>query len=320
MRQNIEYLLENPVDYFLILSGDQLYNLNFQEMYAFAKETDADVVIATLPVNAEDAERLGILKVNENFFITDFYEKPKDKTLLETLRSHTQVIEQAGVTDPKRSFLGSMGIYLFKRKTLADLLTQDPREDFGKHLIPELVSRGRAAAYLYDGYWEDIGTIETFYQANLALTDPKPKFSFHSEARPIFTCRYDLPPAKFLDTQITRTILCEGSIIEADEIAHSILGPRSVIHKGAIIRDSYLMGNDYYSSPMMDHQSLPPEPHIGENTIITRTIVDKNVTIGNGVQLINRQKLQHYDGDHIFIRDGIIIVPRGATIPDGFIL
>lgn len=321
VRQNIDYLLENPVEYFLILSGDQLYNLNFQEMLSFAKESDADVVVASLPVNAQDASRMGVLKVNESNFITEFYEKPNEKSLLDRLRSPPQVIERAGVpADSKREFLGSMGIYLFKRKALADLLLQDPREDFGKHLIPTLVHQGRAAAFLYEGYWEDIGTIETFYQANMALTDPKPKFSFHNESRPIFTCRYDLPPAKFLDTQIRQTILCEGAMIEADEISHSILGPRTVVHKGSIIRDSYLMGNDYYASPFMDHQSLPPEPHIGENCILCRTIVDKNVTIGKGVQLINKQKLQHYDGDHVFIRDGIIIVSRGATIPDGFIL
>lgn len=321
VRQNIQYLLENPVEYFLILSGDQLYNLDFQKMYAFAKETDADVVIASLPVGVEDATRLGILKVNESHFITEFYEKPKEIALLERLRSPRQIIERAGVSsESSRNYLGSMGIYLFKRKALADLLLEDPREDFGKHLIPTLVNRGKAAAFLYDGYWEDIGTIETFYQANMALTEPKPKFSFHSETRPIFTCRYDLPPAQFLDAQIKQSILCEGAIVEADEINHSILGPRTVIHKGAIIRDSFLMGNDYYASPLMDHQSLPPEPHIGENTIICRAIVDKNVTIGKGVQLINKQKLKHYDGDQIFIRDGIIIVPRGATIPDGFVL
>lgn len=321
VRQNIDYLLENPVEYFLILSGDQLYNIDFVEMLSFAKSTDADVVVASLPVNAQDAMRMGILKVDSHNFITDFYEKPQEKALLEQLQSPQEVIERAGVpASCKRNHLGSMGIYLFKRKALADLLMEDSREDFGKHLIPALVQKGRAAAFLYEGYWEDIGTIETFYQANMSLTDPKPKFSFHNEARPIFTCRYDLPPAKFLDSQIKQTILCEGAIIEADEITHSILGPRTVIHKGAIIRDSYLMGNDYYASAVLDHQSLPPEPHIGENCIISRTIIDKNATVGKGVQLINKQKLQHYDGDHIFIRDGIIIVPRGATIPDGFIL
>lgn len=321
VRQNIDYLLENPVEYFLILSGDQLYNINFQEMLAFAQSTNADVVVAALPVNAKDATRLGVLKVNHRNFITDFYEKPQDKALLQKMRSPNEVIERIGISAAsKRNYLGSMGIYLFKRKALVDLLRKDPREDFGKHLIPTQVETGRIAAFLYEGYWEDIGTIETFYQANMALTHPKPQFSFYNETRPIFTCRYDLPPAKFTNTQIKQTILCEGAVVEGDELTHSILGPRSVIHKGAIIRDSYIMGNDYYESIVRDHHRLPLTPYIGENSILSRTIVDKNVTIGKGVQLINKQKLMHYDGENVFIRDGIIIVPRGTTIPDGFIL
>jgi glucose-1-phosphate adenylyltransferase len=321
VRQNIDYLLESPVEYFLILSGDQLYNINFRDMMLFAKQTDADVVVASLPVNRQDAKRMGILKVNHQNFITDFHEKPQDPALLEKLRSPLTLIERAGVPlESERHYLGSMGIYLFKRSVLADLLLQDLREDFGKHLIPTLVQKGRAAAFLYEGYWEDIGTIESFYQANMALTDPEPKFSFYSETRPIFTSRYDLPPAKFLLTQVKQTILCEGAVIEADEISHSLIGPRSIIGKGSIIRDSYLMGNDYYELTVQDHHRLPAHPEIGENCIITRAIIDKNVTIGQGVQLINKQKLSHYDGDNIFIRDGIIIVPRGATLPDGFIL
>lgn len=321
VRQNIDYLLETPAEYFLILSGDQLYNINFQEMLAFAIQKDADVVVATLPVNAQDATRMGILKINENNFITDFYEKPQEELLLQKLRSPPEVIERAGILPAsKRYYLGSMGIYLFKRQALVELLNKDTREDFGKHLIPTQVKEGGIAAYLYEGYWEDIGTIETFYQANMALTNLNPSFSFLNEERPIFTSRYDLPPTRFSDTQIKQTILCEGCIIDADEISCSVLGPRTVIHKGSIIRDSYIMGNDYYESAVRDHPRLPVEPHIGENCLMIRTIIDKNVSIGKGVKLINKERLTDYSGENIFIRDGIIIVPRGATIPDGFIL
>jgi glucose-1-phosphate adenylyltransferase len=321
VRQNIDYLLESPVEYFLILSGDQLYNINFRDMFHFAKSTDADVVITALPVNAQDATRLGILKVDDHNWITDFYEKPHENTLLQKLRSPDEVIERVGISlDSKRNYLGSMGIYLFKRSALVDLLMRDPREDFGRHLIPTQVQVGKVAAFLYDGYWEDIGTIETFYQANMSLTNRQPQFSLHNEVRPIFAYRDDLPPAKFLNTQIKEAIFCDGAIVEADEITHSILGPRSVIHKGAIVRDSYLMGNDYYESTVKDHNRLPPHPQVGEDCIICRSIVDKNAKIGKGVQLVNKQKLTHYNGENVFIRDGVIIVPRGATIPDGFIL
>lgn len=321
VRQNLDYLLESPVEYFLILSGDQLYNLNFRKMVRFAKEKDVDLVVASLPVTAQEASRMGILKVDSQDFITDFYEKPQDKALLQKLRSSSNVIERAGV-DPssKRQYLGSMGIYLFKRKALVDLITQDEREDFGKHLIPTKLQSGKVAAFLYDGYWEDIGTIETFYEANMALTEAQSPFNFYSEKQPIFSFRYDLPPAKWSHTQVKQALVCEGSILEADEISHSIIGPRTVIHKGSIIRDSYMMGNDYYVSTVSDHHRLPSTPHIGEDCIIHKAIIDKNVQIGKGVQLINKQKLSHFNGDNIFIRDGIIIVPRGAVVPDGFIL
>ncbi len=321
VRQNIDYLLESPFEYFLILSGDQLYNIDFQEMVHFAKKNDSDVVVATIPVNTQDAKRMGILKVDEQNSITSFYEKPQDNDLLQQLRSPSNILEKAGVAPAgERVYLGSMGIYLFKRKALVDLLSEDIREDFGKHLIPTKVASGKISAYLYTGYWEDIGTIETFYQANLALTETNPVFNFHNEARPIYTYRYDLPPAKFTTCQIQKSILCEGSIIEADEITHSLLGPRTVIGSGAIIRDSYLMGNDYYVSPVNDHCKLPSEPQIGENCIIKKAIIDKNVRIGKGVQLINKQHLTRYESELVFIRDGIIVVPRGSVLPDGFIL
>ena len=321
VRQNLDYLLESPFEYFLILSGDQLYNINFQEMLIFAKSIDADVVVAALPVNAQDATRMGILKVNEENLITQFHEKPQAKALLQKLRSSCETTEHLGVSaSSKRHFLGSMGIYLFKRKALVDLLKRDQREDFGKHLIPSLVEKERVVAFLYDGYWEDIGTIETYYHANLALTYPQPQFSFYNELRPIFTNRYDLPPTKITNAEIQQAIVCEGVIAECDEVTHSILGPRAVIHKGSIIRNSYIMGNDYYESTIRAHHRLPFQPHIGENCILDRTIVDKNVKIGKNVQLINKKNLTHFDSENIFIRDGIIIVTRGATIPDGFIL
>jgi glucose-1-phosphate adenylyltransferase len=290
-------------------------------MVRFAKRTDADLVIAALPINAQDAHRMGVLKVDERDWITDFYEKPQDKFILQNLQSPAEVIQRAGI-DPasEKHYLGSMGIYLFKRKALIDLLTNDLREDFGKHLIPTKLKSGKVAAFLYDGYWEDIGTIGTFYQANMELTESTSAFHFYNEKQPIFSWRDELPPAKFSHAQLKQTLLCDGVVIEADEVTHSIVGPRSVIRKGSIIRDTYLMGNDYYVAPVVDHHRLPRTPHIGENCIIQRAIIDKNVHIGKGVQLINRQKLNHFNGEGVFIRDGIIIVPRGSTLPDGFIL
>ena len=316
VRQNIQYLLESSVEYFLILSGDQLYHLDFRAMVSFAKKTDADLVIAALPVGERDAGRMGILSVNEDDFVVDFHEKPQDKTLLNTLKSRSSVLERANAgSTSKRPYLGSMGIYLFKRQALIDLLASDLREDFGKHLIPTQVKKGKTAAFFYDGYWEDIGTIETFYHANINLTTENPPFDFYHPARPIFSHRYDLPPAKISNASIKEAILCEGSVVDADEVTSSLIGPRTHIQKGTIIRNSYLMGNDYFSEK---HRS-PVTPSIGQNCIIKGAIIDKNVSIGHGVHLTNKNKITQYNSDNLFVRDGIIIVPRGATLPDGFI-
>jgi len=321
VRKNLDYLLECPVDYFLILSGDQLYNINFRHMMSFARETDADMVIASIPVDEATISRMGVLKVDAQRNVTDFYEKPKDPAILRRFKCPKSLVEKVGlVSPPGPHYLASMGIYLFKRTALVELLKQDGREDFGKHLIPTMVESGKVAAFLYGGYWEDIGTIETYYKANMALTDLHPTFYLHDQERPIFSYPYELPPSRLYQTQIKQTILSEGSIIEADEINRCLLGPRTVIHKGSIIRDSYLMGNDYYYAPVQDHHRLPLRPHIGEDCIIRRAIIDKNVCIGKGVQLINKQKLDNYDSPNVLIRDGIIVVPNGAVIPDGFIL
>lgn len=319
VRQNIDYLLESPVEYFLILSGDQLYNIDFQKMVRFAQKTDADVVVAALPVTAQEASRLGILKVDENSTITEFCEKPQARALLQKLRTSANTMDRAGIQfSSKKTYLGSMGIYLFKRKALIDYLTQDLREDFGKHLLPTIVAKGKASAFLYDGYWEDIGTIETFYEANMALTMPNSPFSFHHAASFIYSHPYDLPPSSISNAQLKQAIICEGSIIEADEVTRSLLGPRTVIQKGSIIRDTYIMGNEYYHSSVCDHQRLPAAPQIGQDCIIKRAIIDKNVCIGKGVRLINKDKHINYDAENIFIREGIIIVPRGTSLPDGF--
>lgn len=320
VRQNLEYFVEIPADYFLILSGDQLYSMDFRNMLNFARETEADVVLACLPIGENDAKRMGVLQIDTSNFITSFHEKPQLQRDLKKMSLPPSEIKRLGIDPSKKlDFLGSMGIYLFKRQALLDLLQKDMREDFGKHLIPTQVAQGNIAAYIHQGYWEDIGTVESFYKANMALTTPEPPFNCYNEDWRLFTNHNTLPGARLTNTHVTSSILCEGSIIEADEITRTIVGPRSIIKKGCIIRDSYLMGNDFYALHVESSQ-LPAEFQIGQNCIIQNAIIDKQVYIGNGVQLINKEKLDHYDDEHIYIRDGIIIVPRGASIPDGFIL
>lgn len=321
IRQNLEYLLETPAEYFLILSGDQLYNMPFEKMVRFAMEKEVDVTVATLAVDEKDASRMGIMKIDDNCNIVDFYEKPKEKVLLDMLKTDSKTLEKLGLpADTKREFLGSMGIYLFRRQALFDLLQEDLREDFGKHLIPTKVKKGSIAAYTHDGYWEDIGTIESFHKANIALTMKEPPFDCYDEARPIYTHRSHLPGPKIYNTEVNNSIICEGSIVEADEVTNSILGPKTVVKRGTVISDSYLMGNDFYETQIRVKGASPVRPCIEENCIIRSAIIDKNVVIGKGVQLINKSRLKTYDSKNLYIRDGIIVVPRGAIIPNGFII
>ena len=318
VRQNLEYYIDTPADYFLILSGDQLYNINFQEMIRFAQETDADLTVAALPVNESNAKRMGLLKLNEDRFITEFEEKPQERARLDHMALPELTLRQLGSKfDATRKYLGSMGIYLFKRKALLELLETDLREDFGKHLIPTKVSQGSVAAYLYDGYWEDIGTIESFYEANITLTSANPPFNCYDENNPIFIHQFNLPAPKIMNTSMTNTIICEGSIVEASNVENSILGPRTIIKSGTSIKNSYVMGNDYYVPPIKSER-IPENLFIGKDCVIDRAIIDKHVHIGNGVTLTNKNKVMNFDNDHVCVRDGIIVITRGASLPDGF--
>lgn len=322
VRKNLEYLAYAPADYFLILSGDQIYNFDFNDMLQYAKETNADLVIASLPVHEADAKRMGIFKFNEDRSITEFHEKPQSQDILDHMRLSDFMLEQVAGKESvnnKRHYLGSMGIYLLKRQALFDLLQQDTREDFGKHLIPFKVEQGSVSAYIYNGYWEDIGTISSFFNANMALTQPHPPFNCYDEKNPIFSQPNNLPPAKIIDSNIRNSIICEGCIVEADEVNHSLLGPRTIVKKGTIIRNTYIIGNDFYYCPVKG-QSIPDDLTIGEHCLIDHAIIDKHVRIGNGVQLINKGKLRRYESDYVTIKDGIIIVSSGANLHDGFVL
>lgn len=320
VRQNIQYLKETSCDYFLILSGDQLYKMDYRQLITWAEESDSDVVVATLPVHARDAKRMGIMKVNEDQQIVDFLEKPSTDQELVRMRTSPAAMNSLGFDSAsERHYLGSMGIYLFKREALLSLLESDLRDDFGKHLIPNQVQKGKVSAFIHDGYWEDIGTIESFYHANMALNTNNPPFSFYDENKPIFSTPCFLPGARMYQCRVNNSTLCEGSLLWAEEITNSLIGQNTIVRKGTIIQDSYLMGNDT-ASFKQPHTQRKEVHSIGEDCFIKRAILDKNVTIGNRVQLINRQNLQTYDSMNLFIRDGIIVVPKGATIPNDFVL
>lgn len=303
VRQNLDHLLRFPFEYFLILSGDQLYNIDLREMISFAKEKGADLVIASLPVLEAEAKRMGLLKIDSSSMVIDFVEKPTEPEVL-------KAFELSGKNYSKSHYLGSMGIYVFKRETLISLL-KEKGDDFGKELIPFHLKKGKTAAYIYNGYWEDIGTIGSYYQANLALLTHENCLNTYDETHPIYSRTFNLPSPFVGKTLIQNAYVSQGSLIEAQEITRSIVGVRSQIKKGTIIRDSIIIGNPEVSEN-------PPPLMIGENCLIEKTIIDEQAVLGNHVQLVNKDHHIKYDGNGVFIRDGIIIVTSGTKLPDGF--
>ncbi|MCB1116721.1 MAG: glucose-1-phosphate adenylyltransferase, partial [Chlamydiia bacterium] len=317
VRKNLEELTKLPIDYFLILSGDQLYNMDLEAMVQFAYEKDADLTIAALPVGESVASRFGLLNIDNEANIIDFIEKPKDPEVLKKFEIPEDFVETHDVhcANPP-CFLASMGIYVFKKEVLINLLKENNGEDFGKHIIPDQLKRGKGAAFLYQGYWEDIGTISSYFEANLSLTTNDLGLDLYNEVLPIYAHNHYLPGARLTDTFIKDSIICDGAIIEGKEVNHTIVGVRTVIKKGTTIKDSILLGNKTYSNV----NDATSHYTIGENCQIEKTIIDLNVTLGNNVKLINKDNLKTYDGDGIYIRDGIIIVTSGTTLPDNFSL
>ena len=310
VRKNLHHLLKAPVDYYLILSGDQLYNIDLVDLLEFARKTNAEMVVASLHVAEGEAHRMGVMRIDETFHIKEFKEKPKTKPELKPFEVKK---------DGKTSYLASMGIYVFRRDILISLL-EEPGVDFGHHLIPFQTAKGGSYAYIYDGYWVDIGTIASFYEANMSLLNQHHCLQTYNEANPIYTRPHNLPSPLIINTRVNRSYISQGSVIEADEVDHSIIGIRCRIGKGTKIRNSILMGHQFYSAPLHQHPPLPQNFTIGDNCVIEKTIIDEHTCIGNNVRLINKNKLETYDSEGVCIRDGIIIVTAGTQLPDNFTL
>ena len=307
VRQNLQHLIHDAVDYYLILSGDQLYNLDLLKMVQFAKERQADLVIATIPVQEAEAKRMGLLQTHNDGKIFDFIEKPTDPKVLQAF----QIPSSIGASP---LYLGSMGIYVFRKEALIRLLKEEG-DDFGKHLIPLMIAQKKAAyAFIYDGYWEDIGTVASYYQANLALLSQHQCLNTNDPNNPIYTGPEHLPSAVIKGTRIESSLISQGCVIEAEEITNSLIGLCTKIQTGTIIKDSVIIGSPGVYLPKEDQW------HIGKNCLIQKAILDEQAQIGHRVTLTNQKNLIHYDGDGVFIRDGIIIVTSGANIPDGFTL
>lgn len=321
VRQNLSYFLEKPYKHFLILSGDQLYRMDFRHMLKQHQETGADVTIATTPVRREPARAFGLMHTDAKSRITRFVEKPgNNDAALDELIMPAELLDSVQIPVTEERFQASMGIYLFNRKVLEDALDNDA-QDFGKHIIPGIIKEKSVYSYIFNGYWEDIGTIHSFYEANLECTKIVPQFNFFDAHNPIYTRARLLPASKINNAVIEEALLSDGCIITSATIRRSIIGVRSVIETGCEITDSIIMGSDYYNKVrMVDGTTTEEHPiKIGCDTRIHRAIVDKNATIGRNVVIHPRDRLNE-DNEWCHIRDGIVVIPKGKIIPDGTVV
>ena len=317
VRQCMHHFMNHEFDYALILSGDQLYQMDFNEMIQAHQKSGATISIATLPVNAKEAPEFGILKTNSENFITSFIEKPNASLLPEWTSEVSEESKSEG-----KHYLASMGIYIFNRELLIELMKNPDTKDFGKEIIPQAIGKEKILSYQYEGYWTDIGNIDSFFEANLGLTDDIPKFNLFDNSSKIYTRARVLPPSKITGAStIDKSVIAEGCIINGATIAHSVIGIRSRVGYGSTITNSYLMGNDYYQN--LEEISLNTVQNIinigvGERCFINNTIVDKNCRIGNDVRLNGGKHLADTNTELYTIKDGIIVVKKGAILPNGF--
>ncbi len=322
VRQILPHLRDWGVKTLLILSGDHLYRMDYRKFLERHYTTNADVTISVIPSNPSDAEDFGLLKTDDLGKITEFREKPKGESL-EAMRVDTTSFGLSADEALRRPFLASMGIYVFNYQKLIELLQADESAvDFGGEVIPSAIDRYNVQAHLFDGYWEDIGTIRAFYEANLDLASPLPKFNFFDTESPIYTRSRYLPPSKVHDCNIDNSMVSEGCILNGVHAQSSIIGLRSRIDVGVRLESAIVMGSDYFESIEELRSNLErgvPYMGIGPNTYIRRAIIDKNVRIGRNVKLLNSAGLDQYDDPSggFYIREGIVIVPKGATVPDG---
>ena len=319
VRKNLNHLLNNDFEHLLILSGDQLYRMDFREIIASHIEKEAEVTVATIPVDRERAAGFGIMHNDETGRITRFVEKPDTDEALDSLRVTKDPEDQKLGTD---QYLASMGIYVFKRATLVELLKNE-QADFGKHIIPSAIDSHRVYSYTYKGYWEDIGTIRSFYEANLDMVSTIPKFNFFQMEMPIYTRPRFMPASKINGAAIDQAIISDGCIIDRSRISQSLVGIRCLLSPGCRVHRSVLMGADFYETDASKSDSKSkgiPLVGVGENTRIESAIIDKNARIGANCVISPEGKPDHFDGENYYVREGIAIVPKGAVIPDGTIL
>ena len=312
VRQSMHHFLQNDFEYALILSGDQLYQMDFNDMIQKHEESGAEISIATYPVNAKDATSFGLLKTNDENIITSFIEKPGAELLPDWTSDVGDVMKAQG-----RDYLASMGIYIFNRDLLVKLMDNPNTNDFGGEIIPKAIKEHKTLSYQYEGYWEDIGNIDSFFEANLGLTDDVPEFDLYNE-KGVYTRARILPTSKISGTILNRAVIGDGCIIQAEKIERSVIGIRSRIGKNSLISNTYMMGNDFYETlEQVAQEKIEIMMGIGDRCYIHNCIVDKNCRIGDDVRINGGPHIENIETDTYMVKDGIVVIKKDAIIPKG---
>ena len=320
VRKNIHYIKHQKVEHVVVLSGDQLYRINLLHFMNYHKEKNADITIAVKPVLREQAGDFGILQVDDQLRIVKFVEKPREKAQLDELFTPDTYLD---IKEKDLNYIASMGIYIFKKDVLIDLLEHNVKEDFGREVIPDALAASRVFAYVFTDYWEDIGTIKAFFEANLDFANPIPHFDFYNENTPIYTRKRFLPGSKIEHCDVHYSLISDGSIIEGSKLSNTIIGTRSIIRANTYLERVVMMGADFYESPEEKGENARrgrAHVGIGRNCIIRNAIVDKNVRIGDQVRILNEKGLVHFTHERYSIVDGITVIPKDMEIPDGFVI
>ncbi len=316
VRQSMHHFLRHDFEYFLILSGDQLYQMDYEHLIEEHEKNDAKISIATIPVTAKEATEFGILKSDDKNVITSFIEKPDASLLPDWTSDVSDDMKKEG-----RHYLASMGIYVFNRELLEELMQNPDTNDFGKEIIPQAIDKHKTMSYQYEGYWTDIGNIDSFFEANLGLTDDIPKFDLYDKKKRIYTRARMLPTTKLAGTALERTVIAEGCIISAAKIEKSVIGIRSRIGDESTVINTYMMGSDYYESlDEINNKRIPILMGIGERCFIKNAILDKNCRIGDDVRINGGKHLEEVETDTYMVKQGIVVIKKGATIPKGTII
>jgi glucose-1-phosphate adenylyltransferase len=325
VRQQVRYVMEDPCKEVLVLSGDQLYRMDFRQLIQTHRDSRADATLAVLPVPREQVSGLGLVRVDDRGRVVGFVEKPQTEEQLEPVRMSEEWLAARGIRGSGRPYLASMGIYVFNRPALLDLLAARPlATDFGKEVFPRSVRSHHVQAHVFDGYWEDLGTVKAYHEANLALAGDNPPFDFHSPEGVIYTRMRFLPASRVSAASVQQCLISDGCIVqEGTTLKQCVVGVRSRIGRGATLRDTVLIGADRFETDAERlanrHRGLP-DIGVGDNSVIERAILDKDCRIGKNVQIVNRRGVEEAETDTYVIREGIVTIPRGTVLPDGTVI